>query len=56
MAKRFLWQFMYWAKTGKRSWGYIFDKKEYRRALEIYKRSQIIKTEREESGHDNVKE
>lgn len=27
MSKRFWWQFMYWAKTGKRSWGYIFDKK-----------------------------
>lgn len=42
MAKHFFWGFMYWAKTGKRSWGYIFNKRDYHHALDRYKEKQRI--------------
>ena len=51
MAKHFWWGFMYWAKTGKRSYGYIMNGKDYHHALERYKREQILKTERSEMDH-----
>lgn len=56
MPQHMFWAFMYWAKTGKRSWGYVWNKRDYRHALERYRNKQIIKTERNESGHHNIKE
>lgn len=47
MAKH-LWNFFYWVKTGKRSWGYIFDKRDYHHALDRYKEEQAMKAERKE--------
>lgn len=49
MAKHFWLAFLYWAKTGKRSYGYILSKRDYHHALDQYKREQILKTERKES-------
>jgi len=48
MAKHFWYGFLYWAKTGKRSFGYIMNKRDYHHALDKYKREQIIKTENSE--------
>ena len=48
MAKHFWYGFLYWAKTGKRSFGYIFNKRDYHYALERYKRKQVLKTEMKE--------
>ena len=48
MAKHFWWGFLYWAKTGKRSYGYILDKRDYHHALEQYKMKQRFKTEKDE--------
>ena len=50
MAKHFIWAFLYWAKTGKRSYGYILSKRDYHHALERYKRKQVLKTEKDEAG------
>lgn len=51
MAQHFWWGFLYFAKTGKRSYGYILNKKDYHHALERYRRKQILKTERSEMDH-----
>lgn len=48
MAQHFWWGFLYWAKTGKRSYGYILDKRDYHHALERYKMKQRLKTEKTE--------
>jgi hypothetical protein len=48
MAKHFWYGFLYWAKTGKRSFGYIMNKRDYHHALDKYRREQIIKTEKNE--------
>jgi len=49
MAKHFIWQFLYWARTGgKRSYGYILNKRDYHHALERYKMKQLLKTEKDE--------
>ena len=52
--RKFWYGFLYWAKTGKRSWGYIFNKREYHRALNRYRESQRIQTEIAESGIDKL--
>lgn len=48
MAKRFWYSFLYWAKTGKRSWGYLFNKRDYHHALDKYREEQKIKFEMKE--------
>lgn len=52
--RRFLYSFLYFVKTGKRSWGYILNKREYHQALDRYRESQRIRTEIEESGIDKL--
>ena len=55
MRKRKFWySFMYFVKTGKRSCGYIFDKREYHHALDRYRESQRIQTEIAESDIDKL--
>ena len=45
---RHFWGLLYWARTGKGSYGYIMNRKDYHHALERYKQQQIIKTEQDE--------
>ena len=52
--RKFLYNFLYFVKTGKRSWGYILDKREYHHALDRYRESQRIRTEIAESGIDKL--
>lgn len=47
MPKRFLYSFLYWAKTGKRSWGYLLSKRDYHHALDRYRQKQVLRTERD---------
>lgn len=55
MRKRKFWYgFLYFVKTGKRSWGYILNKREYHHALDRYRESQRIRTEIAESGIDKL--
>ena len=55
MRKRKFWYaFLYWAKTGKNTWGYILNKREYHHALDRYRESQRIRTEIAESGIDKL--
>lgn len=49
MAKHFLWGFMYWAKTGKRSFGYLFSKRDFHHALNKYREEQRLKVEMKEA-------
>lgn len=49
MAKHFLWGFMYWAKTGKRSFGYLFSKRDFHHALNKYREEQRLKFEKKEA-------
>lgn len=51
MPKRFWYGFLYWAKTGKRSWGYIFNKRDYHHALDSYRRKQVLRTEQDEMNN-----
>ena len=56
MAQHFFWGFLYWARTGKRSYGYIFSKRDYHHALEKYKQKQKLKFEMKElHGGENAK-
>lgn len=55
MAQHFFWGFLYWAKTGKRSYGYIFSKRDYYHALEKYKQKQKLKFEMKEM-HEGAKD
>lgn len=48
MPQRFWYSFLYWAKTGKRSWGYILSKRDYHHALDRYRQKQVLRTERTE--------
>ena len=48
MGKHFLYGFLYWAKTGRRSFGYLFSKRDYHHALDRYKQKQVLKTEKDE--------
>lgn len=48
MSRHFLWGFLYWAKTGKRGYGYIMDRRDYHHALDKYRMEQKLKTERKE--------
>ena len=48
MATHFWLAFMYWARTGKRSMGYLFNKREYHHALDKYREQQKLKFERKE--------
>lgn len=48
MPKRFWYSFLYWAKKGKRSWGYILNKRDYHHALDRYRQKQVLRTERNE--------
>ena len=48
MARHFMLGFLYWARTGKRSHGYIMSKRDYHHALDRYKAEQVIKCERAE--------
>ena len=48
MAKHFFWGFMYWAKTGKCSFGYLFSKRDFHHALNKYKEEQRLKFEMKE--------
>jgi hypothetical protein len=52
MAKH-LWSFFYWAKTGKRSFGYLFSKRDFHHALDRYKEEQNLKIERKEMEAGN---
>lgn len=49
MAKHFFWGFMYWAKTGRRSFGYLFNKRDFHHALNKYKEEQRVKFEMKEA-------
>ena len=51
MPKRFWYSFLYWAKTGKRSWGYIFSKRDYHHALDRYRQKQVLRTELDEMNN-----
>jgi hypothetical protein len=51
MAKHF-WRLLYWAKTGRRSFGYLFSKRDYHHALDRYKQKQVIKTEKDEIDNE----
>lgn len=51
MPKRFWYGFLYFAKTGKRSWGYILNKRDYHHALDRYRRKQVLRTERDEMNN-----
>ena len=51
MPKRFWYGFLYFAKTGKRSWGYILNKRDYHNALDSYRRKQVIRTEQDEMNN-----
>ena len=48
MAKHFIWGFLYWARTGKRSYGYVMSKRDYHHALDKYKMEQRLKAEKKE--------
>lgn len=48
MPKRFWYSFLYWAKTGKRSWGYLLSERDYHHALDRYCQKQVLRTERDE--------
>jgi hypothetical protein len=52
--RKFWYGFLYFAKTGKRSWGYIHNKRDYHHALDRYREAQRIKTEIQESGIDKL--
>lgn len=52
--RRFWYSFLYFVKTGKLSWGYILNKREYHQALDRYRESHRIQTEIAESGIDKL--
>ena len=52
MAKHFIWGFLYWAKTGKRSHGYLLNRRDYHHALDRYRERQLMKCERDEMRGD----
>lgn len=48
MPKRFWYSFLYWAKTGKRSLGYLLSQRDYHHAFDCYHRKQVLRTEQDE--------
>lgn len=56
MARHFWLAFCYWAKTGKRSFGYLFNKRDYHHALDRFKEEQVMKTEMEELNNNGDEE
>lgn len=55
MARHFMFGFLYWARTRKRSYGYIMSKRDYHHALDRYKAEQVIKCERAEMAETGTR-